>query len=258
MDAEGTSGASTGSLVGRGRGPPGPAARVRCRVPVDQGGAAAARRGVGRPGRHLVGHVLERAGPRRGRRRAVEPAAPRRGAATAYVTDKLPASRGPVVAVSDYMRAVPLQIARWVPGDYRVLGADGFGFADTRPAARRFFRSTPSRSWSRRSRRSPTPARSSPKKVEEAFAKYRIDDPTAVAGASRRAATPDEQGTTPLIRPSVDRECGSATELGGKVKRRRQALVIEVTEAFCLPVPGALEQRPESGPGSTSRAGSCG
>ena len=39
----------------------------------------------------------------------------------------------------DYMRAVPLQIARWVPGDYHVLGADGFGFADTRPAARRFF-----------------------------------------------------------------------------------------------------------------------
>ena len=37
------------------------------------------------------------------------------------------------------MTAVPMQIARWVPGDYRVLGADGFGFADTRPAARRFF-----------------------------------------------------------------------------------------------------------------------
>ena len=58
---------------------------------------------------------------------------------TPYVTDKLAGSNGPVVAVSDYMRAVPLQIARWVPGDYRVLGADGFGFADTRPAARRFF-----------------------------------------------------------------------------------------------------------------------
>ncbi len=37
------------------------------------------------------------------------------------------------------MTAVPMQIAKWVPGDYRVLGADGFGFADTRPAARRFF-----------------------------------------------------------------------------------------------------------------------
>ena len=58
---------------------------------------------------------------------------------TAYVSDKLAGVQGPVVAVSDYMRAVPLQIARWVPADYRVLGADGFGFADTRPAARRFF-----------------------------------------------------------------------------------------------------------------------
>ena len=35
---------------------------------------------------------------------------------TAYVTDKLAGAAGPVVAVSDYMRAVPLQIARWVPG----------------------------------------------------------------------------------------------------------------------------------------------
>ena len=34
---------------------------------------------------------------------------------TAYVSDKLAGAHGPVVAVSDYMRAVPLQIARWVP-----------------------------------------------------------------------------------------------------------------------------------------------
>ena len=58
---------------------------------------------------------------------------------TAYVADKLRHVDGPVVAVSDYMAAVPLQIARWVPRDYRVLGTDGFGFADTRPAARRYF-----------------------------------------------------------------------------------------------------------------------
>jgi pyruvate dehydrogenase E1 component len=37
------------------------------------------------------------------------------------------------------MRSVPDQIARWVPGPYASLGADGFGFADTRGAARRFF-----------------------------------------------------------------------------------------------------------------------
>jgi pyruvate dehydrogenase E1 component len=56
-----------------------------------------------------------------------------------YVTRKLSAAEGPFVAVSDWMRSVPDQIARWVPGTYQSLGADGFGFADTRGAARRFF-----------------------------------------------------------------------------------------------------------------------
>ena len=58
---------------------------------------------------------------------------------TPYLTSKLADASGPVVAVSDYMRAVPDQIAQWVPGDWSSLGADGFGFADTRGAARRFF-----------------------------------------------------------------------------------------------------------------------
>ncbi len=58
---------------------------------------------------------------------------------TPYLTTKLADSAGPFVAVSDYMRAVPDQIAQWVPGDWSSLGADGFGFADTRGAARRFF-----------------------------------------------------------------------------------------------------------------------
>lgn len=56
-----------------------------------------------------------------------------------WVTQKLADAPGPVVAVSDYMRAVQDQIAPWVPGDFASLGADGFGFSDTRPAARRFF-----------------------------------------------------------------------------------------------------------------------
>jgi pyruvate dehydrogenase E1 component len=56
-----------------------------------------------------------------------------------YVTSKLADAAGPVIAVSDFMRAVPDQIARWVPADYTSLGTDGFGFADTRGAARRFF-----------------------------------------------------------------------------------------------------------------------
>ncbi|MFD4419891.1 pyruvate dehydrogenase (acetyl-transferring), homodimeric type [Agromyces sp. NPDC058484] len=59
---------------------------------------------------------------------------------TAYVTQKLSGSQGPFVAVSDYMHAVPDQIRAYVPGDFATLGADGFGFSDTRPAARRFFK----------------------------------------------------------------------------------------------------------------------
>jgi pyruvate dehydrogenase E1 component len=59
--------------------------------------------------------------------------------ATPYVTAKLAGASGPVVAVSDYMRQVADQIAPWVPGDFSSLGTDGFGFSDTRAAARRFF-----------------------------------------------------------------------------------------------------------------------
>jgi pyruvate dehydrogenase E1 component len=56
-----------------------------------------------------------------------------------YVTRRLAGAPGPVIAVSDYMRQVQDQIAPWVPGDFHSLGADGFGFSDTRQAARRFF-----------------------------------------------------------------------------------------------------------------------
>ncbi|MDZ4265003.1 MAG: pyruvate dehydrogenase (acetyl-transferring), homodimeric type, partial [Mycobacterium sp.] len=64
---------------------------------------------------------------------------PGRSAGTPYVTKALAEATGPVVAVSDWMRAVPEQIRPWVPGTYVTLGTDGFGFSDTRPAARRYF-----------------------------------------------------------------------------------------------------------------------
>lgn len=58
----------------------------------------------------------------------------------AYISEKLQDAQGPVVAVSDFMHAVQDQIRPWVPGRFATLGADGFGFSDTRPAARRFFK----------------------------------------------------------------------------------------------------------------------
>jgi pyruvate dehydrogenase E1 component len=56
-----------------------------------------------------------------------------------YLTEVLGDHPVPVVAVSDWIRAVPDQIARWVPGPFTSLGTDGWGISDTRPAARRFF-----------------------------------------------------------------------------------------------------------------------
>ncbi|MER7589556.1 pyruvate dehydrogenase (acetyl-transferring), homodimeric type [Micromonospora sp. NPDC127501] len=56
-----------------------------------------------------------------------------------YIQQKLAEADGPKIAVSDFMRAVPDLIARWVPGDYTSLGTDGFGMSDTRHALRRHF-----------------------------------------------------------------------------------------------------------------------
>ncbi|MEY4997338.1 MAG: hypothetical protein RLY59_742 [Actinomycetota bacterium] len=56
-----------------------------------------------------------------------------------YVTQKLSGAEGPFVAVTDYNHMVPDMIRPYVPGEYATLGADGFGFSDTRAAARRFF-----------------------------------------------------------------------------------------------------------------------
>jgi len=46
----------------------------------------------------------------------------------------------PNVAVSDFQRAVPDLISRWVPGPWSSLGTDGYGRSDTRAALRRWFR----------------------------------------------------------------------------------------------------------------------
>jgi pyruvate dehydrogenase E1 component len=56
-----------------------------------------------------------------------------------YVTRSLGEVGGPVVAVTDYMKMVPDQVARWVPGAFVPLGTDGYGRSDTREALRRFF-----------------------------------------------------------------------------------------------------------------------
>jgi pyruvate dehydrogenase E1 component len=56
-----------------------------------------------------------------------------------YVAECLADAEGPIVAVTDFMKAVPDQIGRFVHQPFIPLGTDGFGFSDTRAALRRHF-----------------------------------------------------------------------------------------------------------------------
>jgi pyruvate dehydrogenase E1 component len=56
-----------------------------------------------------------------------------------YVSVSLQATRGPVIAATDYARAIPELIRAYVPRRYVTLGTDGFGRSDTRGALREFF-----------------------------------------------------------------------------------------------------------------------
>jgi pyruvate dehydrogenase E1 component len=56
-----------------------------------------------------------------------------------FVTAALGTGDDPVVAITDYMRAVPDQIARFVDRPYASLGTDGFGRSDARDALRAHF-----------------------------------------------------------------------------------------------------------------------
>jgi pyruvate dehydrogenase E1 component len=104
---------------------------------------------------------------------------------TPYLTGKLKDAAGPVIAVSDWMRAVPQQLARWVPQGFHALGADGFGFADTRPAARRFFKIDAESVVCQALSALAAEGRVGRDTVQKALDHYRIDDPTAVAGVKQ-------------------------------------------------------------------------
>ncbi|NYT75349.1 pyruvate dehydrogenase (acetyl-transferring), homodimeric type [Halomonas sp. QX-2] len=56
-----------------------------------------------------------------------------------HVTKCLEGRDGPVIASTDYMKLYADQVRAWVPGDYTVLGTDGFGRSDTREKLRYFF-----------------------------------------------------------------------------------------------------------------------
>jgi len=56
-----------------------------------------------------------------------------------FLEESLEGVKGPFIAASDYVRAVPQSIAPWITDDYFVLGTDGFGRSEIRRELRRFF-----------------------------------------------------------------------------------------------------------------------
>jgi pyruvate dehydrogenase E1 component len=57
----------------------------------------------------------------------------------AYVSQCLADAPGVLVASSDYVKALPESISKWMPRRLQALGTDGFGRSETRPALRDFF-----------------------------------------------------------------------------------------------------------------------
>ena len=60
-----------------------------------------------------------------------------------YVSRVLPHEGGPIVAATDWMKALPDMVARWLPPHYLALGTDGFGRSDTRENLRALFEIDP-------------------------------------------------------------------------------------------------------------------
>jgi pyruvate dehydrogenase E1 component len=60
-----------------------------------------------------------------------------------YVSQVLPADGRPIVAATDWLKAFPDMVSRWLPSDYVALGTDGFGRSDTREALRSLFEIDP-------------------------------------------------------------------------------------------------------------------
>jgi pyruvate dehydrogenase E1 component len=94
---------------------------------------------------------------------------------TSYVEQCLGATRGPVVAATDYVRTFAEQIREFVPRRYTVLGTDGFGRSDSRANLRRFFEVSRYEIAFAALRSLAAEGELAPAKAAEAMKKYGID-----------------------------------------------------------------------------------
>jgi pyruvate dehydrogenase E1 component len=100
-------------------------------------------------------------------------------ARTPYLTAKLQGAEGPFVATTDYDHLVADQVREWIPGRYATLGADGFGFSDTRAAARRHFKIDGPSVVVRVLQQLAREGKVAPEAPAQAIERYRLHDVTA-------------------------------------------------------------------------------
>jgi pyruvate dehydrogenase E1 component len=96
-----------------------------------------------------------------------------------YLTAKLQGAEGPFVATTDYDHLVTDQVRQWIPGRYATLGADGFGFSDTRAAARRHFKIDGPSTVVRVLQQLAREGKVAPDAPAQAIERYRLHDVTA-------------------------------------------------------------------------------
>ena len=96
-----------------------------------------------------------------------------------YVMERLQGRPGPVIAVSDWMRAVQDQIREWVPQEFVSLGTDGWGMSDTRGALRRHFLVDGESSTVQALTMLSKQGQFDRNRLREAIDRYSLDDPSA-------------------------------------------------------------------------------
>jgi pyruvate dehydrogenase E1 component len=94
------------------------------------------------------------------------------------VTRLMSSVAGPKLAVTDFMTLVPDQVSRWMPGEFTILGTDGFGRSDSRPALRRFFETDTGHVVAAALSAVTRTGRIEPEAVKDAFERYQIDPET--------------------------------------------------------------------------------
>jgi pyruvate dehydrogenase E1 component len=96
-----------------------------------------------------------------------------------YLTKKLRDTTSPIIAATDYVSDLPDQIRQYLPNPYATLGANGHGFSDTRPAARRHFHIDTASITVRALQMLTTTGHLDPKHAREAADKYALHDVNA-------------------------------------------------------------------------------